>query len=93
MPSFEDSLTEEERWALSYFMLTFSAFTDPLTGQPLKISAEDRAALNNPQLKADSSRLAYQPRGGRVQVAERYAGEAWAAKHGIETMPGRTVSR
>ena len=94
MPSYEDSLTEEERWALSYYMLTFSAFTDPLTGQPLKLAAEDRAALNNPQLKADSSRLAYQPRGGRVQVADRYAGEAWAAKHGIETTAGgRTVSR
>jgi cytochrome c oxidase cbb3-type subunit I/II len=94
MPSYEDSLNEEERWALSYYMLTFSAFTDPLTRQPLKIPAEDRAALNNPQLKADSSRLAYQPRGGRVQVAEHYAGEAWAAKHGIETAPGgRTVSR
>lgn len=94
MPSYEDSLTEEERWAVSYFMLTFSAFTDPLTRQPLKLAAEDRAALNNPRLKADSSRLAYQPRGGRVQVAERYAGEAWAAKHGIETTPGgRTISR
>lgn len=94
MPSYEDSLSEEERWAVSYYMLSFSAFTDPLTRQPLKLAAEDRAALNNPQLKADSSRLAYQPRGGRVQVAERYAGEAWAAKHGIETTPGgRTVSR
>jgi cytochrome c oxidase cbb3-type subunit I/II len=94
MPSYGDSLNEEERWALSYYMLTFSAFTDPLTRQPLKLAAEDRAALNNPQLKADSSRLAYQPRGARVQVAEHYAGDAWAAKHGIETTSGgRTVSR
>jgi len=88
MPSYEDSLDEAQRWALSYYILSLSAFTDPLTRQPLKISAEDRAALNDPRLKADSSRLAYQPRGERVQVAKPYAGEAWAAKRGIETAPG-----
>ncbi len=88
MPSYEDSLDEAQRWALSYYILSLSAFTDPLTRQPLKISASDRAALNDPQLKADSSRLAYQPRGERVQLAKPYGGEAWAVKHGIETAPG-----
>lgn len=94
MPSYEDSLDEQERWALSYYILSLSAYTDPLTRQPLKISAEDRAALNDPRLKADSSRLAYQPRAGRVQVAqEHYGGGAWAAKHGIETVPGARTAR
>jgi cytochrome c oxidase cbb3-type subunit 2 len=93
MPSYEDSLNEQERWALSYFILSLSAYTDPLSRQPLKISAEDRAALNDPRLKADSTRLAYQPRGGRVQLAERYGGEAWAAKHGIEPVPGRKTAK
>ncbi len=93
MPSYEDSLNEQERWALSYFILSLSAYTDPLSRQPLKISAEDRAALNDPRLKADSTRLAYQPRGGRVQLAESYGGEAWAAKHGIEPVPGRKTAK
>lgn len=93
MPSYEDSLDEQERWALSYYILSLSAFTDPLTRQPLKLSAEDRAALNDPRLKADSSRLAYQPRDGRVQVADQYGGDAWAVKHGIETADGRTARR
>jgi cytochrome c oxidase cbb3-type subunit 2 len=85
MPSYESSLNEDERWALSYFILTLSAYADPLSRQPLTLSAEDRAALNDRQLKADDSRSAYQPRGARVQVTSEYGGGAWAAKHGIET--------
>ena len=39
MPSFADSMTEDERWAISYYVLSFSAFNDPLTGEKLKLDA------------------------------------------------------
>ena len=84
MPSFGDSFSEEERWALSYFVLSLSAFTDPLTGEPLVISPEDRAALNDPNLKAPSSRLAYKIQSS--SVVGQYAGEAWAGRKGIEML-------
>ena len=32
MPSYRDSLPEEDRWALAYYVLALSAFKDPLTG-------------------------------------------------------------
>ena len=93
MPSFSKSLSEDERWALAYFVLSLSAFTDPLSLQPLTITPEDRAALNDPGLKAELSRYAYAPN-IRVRVAakqvagdDRYAGEAaWALRRGIETV-------
>ena len=47
MPSYGDSLSEEDRWSLAYFILSLSSFTDPLTGQPLNISQKDRMALND----------------------------------------------
>jgi len=84
MPSFGDSFSEEERWALSYFVLSLSAFTDPLTGEPLVISPEDRAALNDPNLKAPSSRLAYKLQSS--SLVGQYAGEAWAGRKGIEML-------
>jgi cytochrome c oxidase cbb3-type subunit 2 len=84
MPSFSDSVPEEDRWALSYFVLSLSAFTDPLTGQPLKLSQTVRDALNDPSLKADESALAYRPPGSHDDPGRGvYAGEAWAKKHGF----------
>ena len=82
MPSFSDTLSEADRWALSYFVLSLSAFKDPLTGAPMKLSAADRAAINAPALVANESHLAY-----RTQADDRqgiYAGEAWAKKHGFD---------
>jgi len=38
MPSFADSLSDEERWALAYYVLSLSAWTDPLTGQRLDVA-------------------------------------------------------
>jgi cytochrome c oxidase cbb3-type subunit 2 len=64
MPSYRDSLSEADRWALAYYILSLSAFTDPLTGEPLPISSADRTALNDPKLEADSPEDAYVP-GGR----------------------------
>ena len=82
MPSFSDSVSEADRWALSYFVLALSAFKDPLTGEPIKLSQADRDALNDPATKAGESRLAF-----KSQLEERpgvYAGEAWAKKHGFD---------
>ncbi|HEY3186973.1 MAG TPA: cbb3-type cytochrome c oxidase subunit II, partial [Solirubrobacteraceae bacterium] len=35
MPSFADAMTDEERWAIAYYVLSLSAWTDPLTGAKL----------------------------------------------------------
>jgi hypothetical protein len=50
----------------------------------LVISPEDRAALNDPNLKAPSSRLAYKLQSS--SLVGQYAGEAWAARKGIEML-------
>ena len=65
MPNYRDSLSEQDRWALAYYVVSLSAFKDPLTREPLSISAADRAALNDPKLEADSPDKAYAP-GGRA---------------------------
>lgn len=61
MPSYADSMNEEERWAISYFVLSLSAFKDPLTGEPLRLSPGARAALNSPQVTAHHPRRALDP--------------------------------
>jgi cytochrome c oxidase cbb3-type subunit 2 len=69
MPSYRDSFSDEDRWALSYYILALSAFKDPLTGQPLKIADKDRAALNDLNLKADAPDKAYVPSADSPQKA------------------------
>jgi cytochrome c oxidase cbb3-type subunit 2 len=49
MPSFRDAFPEADRWALAYYILSLSAFTDPLTAAPLPIAVADRAALDQPE--------------------------------------------
>jgi cytochrome c oxidase cbb3-type subunit I/II len=61
MPSYRDSLSEADRWALAYYILSLSAFTDPLTGEPLPIASADRTALNDPKLEASTPEDAYVP--------------------------------
>ena len=62
MPSFADSMKDDERWAISYYVLSFSAFNDPLTGQKLKLDPAARARLNGPEGRAHrSSRWALDP--------------------------------
>ena len=82
MPSFSDSLSVDDRWALSYYVLSLSAFKDPLTGETIKMSQADRDAINQPSLQATESHHAY-----KLQTQEpetSYAGAAWAKKHGFE---------
>ena len=85
MPSYGDAFSEEDRWALAYFVVSLSAFIDPLTGEPLSISLEDRTNLNDTNLKAHSSSLAYKRKSFLGLVGE-YAGEAWAERKGIEIL-------
>jgi cytochrome c oxidase cbb3-type subunit 2 len=90
MPSYMDSLPESDRWALAYYILSLSAFKDPLTGAPLEIAEADRERLNDPGLAAATSETAYVP--ASVHPAEHieYAGGAWASRHGMEVEPGVT---
>ena len=69
MPSYRDSLSEEDRWALSYYVLSLSAFKDPLTGEPLPVAPTDRTALNDPNLDASTPDKAYVPGRGAAQRA------------------------
>ena len=69
MPSFRDSFPEQDRWALAYYVLSLSAYKDPLTGKPLPISAAERAALDNPALQALTPETAYVPPTGAPQLA------------------------
>jgi cytochrome c oxidase cbb3-type subunit 2 len=87
MPSFSDSLPEADRWALSYYVLSLSAFTDPLTGEKMQISEKDRAALDDPSLAASESHYAYDP--WPADQPMLYAGETWATKHGFDFAAAR----
>jgi cytochrome c oxidase cbb3-type subunit 2 len=70
MPSFADSMTDAERWSISYYVLSLSAWTDPLTGERLRLSPAARAALNAADTKAASPRAAFDPERPGTGVAE-----------------------
>src|SRR5262249_32284521 len=59
--SFADSLSDEERWAISYYVLALSAWKDPLRGDVLELPAQWRAALSAPEVVADHPHLALDP--------------------------------
>jgi cytochrome c oxidase cbb3-type subunit I/II len=61
MPSFADSMTEPERWAISYYVLSLSAWMDPLTGNRLAGPPATRPLLNGREISADHPRLAVDP--------------------------------
>ena len=67
MPSFQASFPEADRWALAYYILSLSAYTDPLTGAPLPIPPAARAALDDPKLGTAGPEQAY----GRPYLATR----------------------
>jgi cytochrome c oxidase cbb3-type subunit 2 len=55
-------MSEPERWAISYYVLSFSAFSDPLTGKKLTLDPAIRARLNDDGGEVHrSSRLALDP--------------------------------
>ncbi|MGH8512666.1 MAG: cbb3-type cytochrome c oxidase subunit II [Gammaproteobacteria bacterium] len=82
MPSYRDSFPDEDRWALSYYVLALSAYKDPLTKQPLAIAETDRAALNDLNLKADTPENAYVPGQGPQQKAAALGTAALTATKG-----------
>lgn len=84
MPSYEQSLPESDRWALSYYVLSLSAFKDPLTGAPLPINTRDREALNDPALQAPTSAKAY---AAQRPGSDAEGKSAWAGRRGIEILP------
>jgi cytochrome c oxidase cbb3-type subunit 2 len=86
MPSFADSLSDEDRWALAWYVLSLSAFRDPVTGEPLEISAEDRAILSDPALRTPTMRQAYVPKDALVRRAGESTTsiERYALRRGIE---------
>lgn len=90
MPSYEQSLPEADRWALSYYVLSLSAFKDPLTGEPLNVSPADRQALNDPKLEAPTSAKAYALR--KRGETEPAGGVAWAERQGIEVVPEKPAN-
>jgi cytochrome c oxidase cbb3-type subunit 2 len=59
MPSYSDAFPEADRWALAYYILSLSAYTDPLTGAPLPIAPAARAALDDPKLETAGPGQAY----------------------------------
>lgn len=77
MPSFADSMTDAERWAVGYYVLSFSAFNDPLTGDKLALTPAVRARLDAAGA-ADFSApaLALDPAGKRPAVAGAPRGRA-----------------
>ena len=71
MPSFADTMSDAERWAISYYVLSLSAWVDPLTGQRLPLSPETKAALDAAPTSARHPRDAFEP-----DAARRSAGGA-----------------
>jgi cytochrome c oxidase cbb3-type subunit 2 len=85
MPSYRDSLSEQDRWALAYYVLSLSAFKDPLTGEPLKISDADRKALDDPKVATGSPEDPYVPGGGSRRAAASDTVSAEPARALVQT--------
>jgi len=83
MPSYGDSLSDDERWALSYYVVSLSAFTDPLYRRKLDLPEAVREALNDPSTQARTSATAYAPAPDAAVGGARYGGNAWAARRGM----------
>ena len=64
MPSFADTMSDAERWAISYYVLSLSAWADPLTGRKLDLPRGARDALNSAGVVADHPRRAWAPDAG-----------------------------
>lgn len=70
MPPFEDVIPEPDRWALAYYVLSLSAFKDPVNLTPIKVSDADRAALDDPKegALAEQESTAYIPQALKAMV-------------------------
>jgi cytochrome c oxidase cbb3-type subunit I/II len=70
MPSFAENLTEEQRWAVSYYILSLSAYIDPLHRKKLQIPEQVKAAVDDPNLKTPTWRAAFDPSKAATTVVE-----------------------
>ena len=89
MPSFRDSLPEADRWALAYYILSLSAYKDPLTGKPLNISAAAKKALDDPKLEASTPDRAYVPGQSGTHAASQGAAST-LAEIGADAVPQKS---
>jgi len=80
MPSYKASLSDADRWALAYYILSLSAYKDPLTGKPLDISEATKKALDDPNLQANTPEQAYIPAGGQNKTGSASAADTAAAE-------------
>jgi cytochrome c oxidase cbb3-type subunit I/II len=71
MPSFGDNLTEEQRWAISYYILSLSAYIDPLHQKKLQIPEPVKTALDDPNLQTPTWRAAFDPDKADATVVAR----------------------
>jgi cytochrome c oxidase cbb3-type subunit 2 len=72
MPSFHDAFPDADRWALAYYILSLSAFNDPLTAAPLPIAAPDRTAIDDPKLETPGPERAYGLRSNELLANARF---------------------
>ena len=88
MPSFVTTLPDDaDRWALAYYIVSLSAYKDPLTGQPLPMPQAEKEDLDDPTVIADTSDTAFRLRSGDAPR------NAWAENHGIQLLPVLGPSR
>ena len=84
MPSYSDSFDEDERWALAYYVMSLSSFTDPLSHEPLLIDDADREALKRSRTSSQTVRRRLQAGEGccshQFALWRQRLGEA--ARHG-----------
>ncbi|APO71797.1 cbb3-type cytochrome-c oxidase subunit FixO 2 (plasmid) [Rhizobium gallicum] len=79
MPSYRNAFPDEDRWALAYYVLSLSAYKDPLTLEPLNIAEADREALDDLNRQASSPDKAYVPgAGAATSRLDKGAGDARA---------------
>jgi cytochrome c oxidase cbb3-type subunit 2 len=94
MPSYAASFNEADRWALAYYVLSLSAFIDPLTQKPLPISERDKAMLDDPRTRAETSEEAFVPAAIVIPKRALFGGDAWARRHGLQLgSPAANVER
>ena len=88
MPTFKDLFSEQDRWALAYYVLSLSAFEDPLTHKALPISETDRAALDDPNLAAGLPDSGYYVPRGDTKESSAASTKAAAGDPGTRVVVG-----
>lgn len=90
MPSYRDSISESDRWALAYYILSLSAFRDPLSGEPLNIPNAVRKALDDPKVEASTPEEAYVPGQSGEHRASASDPAATLARIGADAVPQKS---